>query len=58
MIVDIGGGTVDLIVHEKQEYILKEVSQGFGGLCGGVYVDQEYWSYLSKRIPCLSTFVD
>jgi hypothetical protein len=58
MIVDIGGGTVDLIVHEKQEYTLKEVSKGSGGLYGGVYVDQEYWSYLRKRIPCLSAFAD
>lgn len=43
MIVDLGGGTADITVHEKlSDGCLKELCRATGGKCGGTYVDLEY----------------
>ncbi|VDI55462.1 Hypothetical predicted protein [Mytilus galloprovincialis] len=50
MIVDLGGGTVDITVHEKMAGgCLKEISRATGGDCGGTSVDVEIIQLL-KRI--------
>jgi hypothetical protein len=57
MIVDCGGGTVDLVTHELQEDgTVKEVAVGSGGCCGGTYVDQAYLLYLGEQFPFLGQF--
>jgi hypothetical protein len=50
LVVDAGGGTVDLVVHEKQGDQLRELSKGSGGTCGGSYVDESFLKLLSGRI--------
>ncbi|XP_061165162.1 heat shock 70 kDa protein 12A-like [Saccostrea echinata] len=43
MIVDIGGGTADITVHEKiKDGKLRELHQATGGACGGTAVDREF----------------
>lgn len=63
LVVDVGGGTVDIVMQEvvsvenKQSgarYRVKEVTISSGGLCGGTYVDKEFMTFLQARIgPCL-----
>ncbi|VDI16585.1 Hypothetical predicted protein, partial [Mytilus galloprovincialis] len=49
MIVDLGGGTVDITVHEKLAGgTLKEISRATGGDCGGTSVDAEFIQLLAK----------
>jgi molecular chaperone DnaK (HSP70) len=53
LIADIGGGTVDIVVHRLEtssEFTLQEVSKGSGGLCGGIYVDQAFNKHISQVI--------
>ncbi|KAI8578883.1 hypothetical protein K450DRAFT_244957 [Umbelopsis ramanniana AG] len=56
MIVDAGGGTVDLIVYEiehldpKQPRTLKELTKGQGGLCGGAYIDENMRKLLRSKL--------
>lgn len=43
IVVDLGGGTVDITVHEKQEDgTLKELSKASGNDCGGTSVDRKF----------------
>ncbi|KAF5593958.1 hsp70 family chaperone [Fusarium pseudoanthophilum] len=63
VICDAGGGTVDLIsykVENTDPVALQEAVVGSGGLCGGIFIDQEFqrickarlgrdWSSLSQR---------
>ncbi|XP_071142703.1 heat shock 70 kDa protein 12B-like [Mytilus edulis] len=49
MIVDLGGGTVDITVHEKLAGGgLKEISRATGGDCGGTSVDADFMQLLAK----------
>ncbi|XP_045179901.2 heat shock 70 kDa protein 12B-like [Mercenaria mercenaria] len=49
MILDAGGGTVDITVHEVgDEGKLKEKHKASGGNWGGTKVDQEYHTFLQK----------
>lgn len=49
MIVDIGGGTADITVHEKiKGGKLRELHQATGGACGGTAVDAAFESCLTK----------
>lgn len=49
LILDLGGGTVDVTVHEIQEDgSLQEVHQATGGCWGGTTVDDEFWLLLMK----------
>jgi molecular chaperone DnaK (HSP70) len=46
MVVDAGGGTTDVTVHEVHEVggqaVLKEAVRTKGALCGGVLVDEAF----------------
>ncbi|VDI54468.1 Hypothetical predicted protein [Mytilus galloprovincialis] len=49
MIVDLGGGTVDITVHEKLAGgCLTEISRATGGDCGGTSIDAEFIELLAK----------
>ena len=51
LIVDCGGGTVDLTVRIlKENNKLTEVTERTGDFCGGSYVDKEFLKYLEKQI--------
>ncbi|KAL3878229.1 hypothetical protein ACJMK2_030594 [Sinanodonta woodiana] len=43
MVIDLGGGTADITVHEKQaDGTIKEVHKASGGAWGGTKVDEEF----------------
>ncbi|XP_063447378.1 heat shock 70 kDa protein 12A-like [Mytilus trossulus] len=43
MVVDLGGGTADITVHEKvSNEHLKELSSATGNNCGGTFVDEKF----------------
>lgn len=48
MLVDAGGGTVDVTVHNFEKGQLKEVIAPSGGKWGSVYVDEEYGDFLER----------
>ncbi|XP_053399962.1 heat shock 70 kDa protein 12A-like [Mercenaria mercenaria] len=49
MVVDLGGGTADISVHEKcADGTLKELHKTSGGPWGGMYVDQNYFKWLES----------
>lgn len=50
MIVDAGGGTVDLTVHEIDGDSLKEVVRGSGGACGSTYLDKRFIHYIKELL--------
>lgn len=64
LIADIGGGTVDIVVHEKAsdddasvaELKVKEVVASYGGLCGGTYVDKNFYKFLTKTVGCFEAY--
>ncbi|CAM6123607.1 unnamed protein product [Calypogeia fissa] len=63
LVVDAGGGTVDLVFHEKVSssadcHQVKEIySGGSGDLCGATYVDAAFEKLLSRKIPCYENFM-
>lgn len=61
LVLDVGGGTVDVVVQEfvgtSQIYKVKEITQSSGGLCGGTFVDQSFMRFLSQKIGCLEAFL-
>ncbi|XP_076086869.1 heat shock 70 kDa protein 12B-like [Mytilus galloprovincialis] len=51
MIIDLGGGTADITVHEKQrDGMLKEVCQATGDACGGTSIDNEFFQLFVKIV--------
>ncbi|MCF2145843.1 HSP70 family protein [Desmonostoc muscorum LEGE 12446] len=51
MIVDAGGGTLDITVHEvKEGGGLDEVAPGSGGPFGSMYVDKSFLEYLREKL--------
>ncbi|CAG8567659.1 5043_t:CDS:2 [Paraglomus brasilianum] len=51
LIVDCGGGTVDLTMRTLQSIgRLKEVTERTGDFCGGSYVDAEFLKFLSRKV--------
>lgn len=49
MVVDLGGGTADITVHEKlNDGTLKELHKASGGPWGGTYVDNNYLQWMEK----------
>jgi molecular chaperone DnaK (HSP70) len=48
MVVDAGGGTVDLTVHEKTDHGLREVVPGSAGKCGSTYLDGAFTKFLEE----------
>ncbi|KAK3602816.1 hypothetical protein CHS0354_026367 [Potamilus streckersoni] len=61
MVIDLGGGTADITVHEKQhDGTIKEVHKASGGAWGGTKVDEEFKQMIIKIIgaPSFKTFCD
>ncbi|CAM6108423.1 unnamed protein product [Calypogeia fissa] len=60
LIVDVGGGTVDLVLHEKigsgSGLKVREVSPSSGGLFGGSFVDKAFFEFLRRKISCFEDF--
>ncbi|CAM6117504.1 unnamed protein product [Calypogeia fissa] len=60
LIVDVGGETVDLVLHEKigsgSGLKIREVSPSSGGLFGGSFVDKAFFEFLSRKISCFEDF--
>jgi molecular chaperone DnaK (HSP70) len=55
MMVDAGGGTVDLTVHTIQrggsgQVTLEEAAPGIGGFCGSTYVDRSFEEWFRERV--------
>ncbi|MBR8834292.1 MAG: HSP70 family protein [Stigonema ocellatum SAG 48.90 = DSM 106950] len=51
MVVDCGGGTVDITVHEVVSGKgLQEVAEGTGGAYGSTYVDRSFREFLEKKL--------
>ncbi|OKH41616.1 chaperone protein [Calothrix sp. HK-06] len=51
MIVDCGGGTVDITAHEVvRDKGLQEIAEGTGGAYGSTYVDRSFREYLEKKL--------
>ncbi|XP_071146599.1 heat shock 70 kDa protein 12B-like [Mytilus edulis] len=51
MIIDLGGGTADITVHEKQKNgKLKELCQATGDACGGTSIDSEFFQLMVKIV--------
>ena len=51
MIVDCGGGTVDITIHQVSSHGgLDEVTEGTGGAYGSTYVDKEFREYLAGKL--------
>ena len=46
MVIDAGGGTVDLTVHEVARDGLREVVPGSGGPCGSTYIDEQFLKHI------------
>ncbi|XP_052780254.1 heat shock 70 kDa protein 12B-like [Mya arenaria] len=61
MVIDLGGGTADISIQEKEQGgTLKEIHQPSGGPWGGIYVDTNYLKFLEhifgeKAITALKT---
>jgi hypothetical protein len=57
LVVDIGGGTSDIVVQEwvgdDDSYRVREVTRSTGGFCGGTYVDKNFITFMSQKIGCL-----
>ncbi|CAJ0823307.1 14510_t:CDS:2 [Entrophospora sp. SA101] len=51
LIVDCGGGTVDLTVRQLlDDNSLEEKTERSGDFCGGVFVDQEFAKFLGQKV--------
>ena len=52
LIVDCGGGTIDLVVHSRShDGVIREVAPPSGGLNGGSMVDEAFLALVRKRKP-------
>ncbi|PKK80355.1 actin-like ATPase domain-containing protein [Rhizophagus irregularis] len=51
MIVDCGGGTIDLTIHKLVgNNQLSEVTESTGDFCGSTFIDKEYIKFLCKKL--------
>ncbi|CAC5400314.1 unnamed protein product [Mytilus coruscus] len=51
IVIDLGGGTADITVHEKiNDGRLREIYFASGGKCGGTSVDSEFFNLMEKII--------
>ena len=54
MMVDIGGGTSDLVVHGFRQdngiTSIVELVEGMGGVCAGGMVDDEFFKYFAREV--------
>jgi hypothetical protein len=65
MVVDCGGGTIDIVVHRKEagddnpkELRLREVAKGTGDCCGGTVVDAAFLELLKESMPVFEQYAD
>ncbi|KAG6554151.1 hypothetical protein Mapa_004067 [Marchantia paleacea] len=62
LVVDVGGGTVDMVVHEKvgtstrSAIKVREVRVSTGAAVGGCHVDEAFFDFLRKKISCFRWF--
>ncbi|KAH7427876.1 hypothetical protein KP509_10G065100 [Ceratopteris richardii] len=63
LIADVGGGTIDLVVHEIVELHprggaskVKEVVASYGDIGGGTFVDARFFDLVSQKIGCFSEY--
>ncbi|CAG8525488.1 10775_t:CDS:2 [Acaulospora colombiana] len=51
LVVDCGGGTVDLTVHKiLGDKTIGEITERSGALCGSTYVDRNFITFLEKKV--------
>ncbi|EMT61794.1 Mitochondrial-type heat shock protein 70 [Fusarium odoratissimum] len=53
VICDAGGGTVDLISYQIESispFVVKECVKGDGGLCGGVFLDEQFLKLIKRKL--------
>ncbi|KAF5542336.1 mitochondrial-type heat shock 70 [Fusarium mexicanum] len=53
VICDAGGGTVDLISYQIESispFVVKECVKGDGGLCGGVFLDEQFLELVKQKL--------
>ncbi|KAF5263244.1 hypothetical protein FOXYS1_6008 [Fusarium oxysporum] len=53
VICDAGGGTVDLISYQIESispFVVKECVKGDGGLCGGVFLDEQFLELIKRKL--------
>ncbi|KAI8691181.1 hypothetical protein NCS56_00109900 [Fusarium sp. Ph1] len=54
VVCDAGGGTVDLIsyvIESIDPFTVKECVKGDGGLCGGVFLDENFVKLIKSKVP-------
>ena len=49
VVVDAGGGTVDITSYKIQDSKLFQQFRASGGACGGTSVDRKFWEYIDSR---------
>ena len=50
MIVDCGGGTVDLTTRKVEGNQLGEITERAGDYCGSTFIDREFIIYLRRKL--------
>ncbi|KAH7283572.1 hypothetical protein KP509_34G014100 [Ceratopteris richardii] len=65
LIADVGGGTIDLVVHEILECDarggatkVKEVVPSYGAIGGGTFVDRHFFKLVENRISCFKDYCE
>ena len=60
MVLDVGGGTTDIVVYGLDEAHggLKELVPGTGGICGGSSIDAAFYAWLRSRVPQWDQIID
>ncbi|KAH8737364.1 hypothetical protein BGZ61DRAFT_488745 [Ilyonectria robusta] len=57
VVCDAGGGTVDLIsyiIESVDPFVVKECVKGDGGLCGGVFLDEEFVKLIKRKMTAVA----
>ncbi len=50
MIVDCGGGTIDLTIHKLEDKQLDEITERAGDYCGSTFIDKAFINYLREKL--------
>lgn len=61
MLVDCGGGTVDIVTHASEDHgggvpRLREVTKGSGACCGAAALDTRFLRAMAQRVPVFDEF--
>ncbi|MCO5581955.1 hypothetical protein L7F22_035844 [Adiantum nelumboides] len=63
LVADVGGGTIDLVVHEIEKThpkhgitSVREVVASYGDTGGGTFVDSRFFELLCQKIGCFTQF--